>query len=232
MTGLTGIIDLSNIVGCSDYHEFESMGSGDLQVVLPTVTNIGYWFSGKTVSAIAGSKDELEDKAVKIPNGYKTIHGSAFSNTTNISKLEIADSVEEIGCAFGGDGSWTYVKTVNIGSGCKMIYGGFLSSNHTTYTVICNATTPPTMGVRSVWGSGNYDYDDYPFAEISPSVIYVPDDSVTAYKEDTSYAIWENNAWTTGNGQVTCHNQSREDQRTVGWSRFASIIKPLSEYKA
>lgn len=64
--------------------------------------------------------------------------------------------------------------------------------------------------------------------------IYVPDESVDLYKNDTKYGIQLENSdeITEHTGTVECfdYNFTGIKERNIGWSRFKDIIKPLSEY--
>lgn len=62
--------------------------------------------------------------------------------------------------------------------------------------------------------------------------IYVPDESIDLYKNDTKYGIQEeySDEITEHTGTIECWDGSEMKERNISWSRFKDIIKPLSEY--
>ena len=74
-------------------------------------------------------------------------------------------------------------------------------------------------------------YKSFPF-NCDVKHIYVPDESVDLYKNDTKYGIQEEGSdeITEITGTVECWDGSVMKERNISWSRFKDIIKPLSEY--
>lgn len=139
-------------------------------------------------------------KDVVFPNSLKTIGSTAYSSgafrgCTSFTKVEIPDSVELIGSfafrnctgiksvvigngqlhicsmAFGGCSS---LETVDIGSGVYQIDGDIFWGCSKLNSVIIRALVPPIVDANAI--------DELPN-------IYVPDDSVAAYK---AADIWSN----------------------------------------
>lgn len=111
---------------------------------------------------------------ITIPNSVTTIGGEAFESCDNLSSVTIPDSVTTIG---------DYVfymcrnlTNVTIGNGVTSI-GRSAFYSFENYTVTINATTPPTLDGGAIGGS--------------VTTIYVPSDSVDAYK---SASEWSNYA--------------------------------------
>ena len=126
-----------------------------------------------------------------------TIGQTCFRNATLLTALRLP-SIESIPGAANYEGMVSYcpkIKLIDIGENCISIGGmglGRLFGNKDTgFTLIVRAVTPPTL-------SGPlYQYLN---SNVSLLGIYVPDESVDAYKEATN------------------------------WTTYANKIKPLSEY--
>lgn len=124
-------------------------------------------------------------KSLVIPNSVTSIGDSTFSNCTGLTSIVIPNSVENIG---------TYVfnncyslKSLTIPNSVTSIgYYAFQNCSGLT-EIILTSSTPPTLG-SSVFINTN----DCP--------IYVPDESVNAYKTASTY-----------------------------WSTYSTRIKPISE---
>lgn len=119
---------------------------------------------------------------VVIPNGVTAIDGNAFRACSKVTSFQLNESLTSIGdYAFASCGSkdlFTIPSTVT-----KIGNAAFFQTPVKTF--ICKAITPPT--VSNIF--------------LSCEVLYVPDQSVEAYREAS------------------------------GWSAFADRIKPLSEYR-
>ena len=123
----------------------------------------------------------LED--VVIPNGVTEIKRYSFWHST-IKSVTIPNSVTKI------EQSFTYCKNllyVDIPESIAEIGGWCFYDDSKLSYVICRAVTPPTLGQQAFDGTNN--------------PIYVPDESVEAYKAASN------------------------------WSTYANRIKPLSEYQ-
>ena len=122
--------------------------------------------------------------SVLLPNTIISISYSAFNGCSGLTSIEIPSSVTSIGdSAFRDCSSLT---SIEIPSGVTSIgqYAFYGCTSLTTMTVL--PTTPPTLSNTGAISTAT-------------TSIYVPDESVDAYKQATN------------------------------WSNFADIIKPLSE---
>ena len=119
--------------------------------------------------------------SVNIPNGVTVIGMNAFSNTGLTGTLIIPNSVTTIKrSAFDGCMSLT---SIEIGTGVTSIQsisqanGAFANCTSLT-SIICKATTPPTLGHNNV------------FSNTNNCPIYVPAESVEAYKTANNWSTY------------------------------------------
>ena len=126
-----------------------------------------------------------------------TVGTQAFRGST-IAKIKLP-SVETMAASSNYEGIFSYCKNlvlVDLGENCSSIgnesFGRFVGTSGNNITIICRASTPPSLG-------GAIINKGWVFATIGE--IYVPDESVEAYKTATN------------------------------WSAYANIILPLSQYK-
>ena len=149
------------------------------QINLPSVTSIGsYAFKDCAISG------ELTLQNVQ------TINDSAFSNN-NLEKLFLPNIVNLVGASYA-DGTFAkniQLKHVDFGESIEGLRRDEFYGCTNLEIVICRATTPPAWNYGDPFRGSN-----------STFLIYVPDESVTAYKEAS------------------------------GWSACADRILPLSEY--
>lgn len=124
-------------------------------------------------------------KSVVIPSGVTSIGQAAFYSCKNLASLEIPNSVTTIqNRAFASMGqSITSGASITIGSGVTSIgYGAFLefgtALTAATNVVTIYAATPPSMILSTATTANNR----WGFRE--NTVVYVPCDSVNAYKAD------------------------------------------------
>lgn len=249
LSNLSGILDLNNVIRINSYSEFMGLGSNGtgLQVIYPYNTNIPIfqgWFQKCNIKSFAPSKEQLEDTKIKLPEGITEITPLAFSNSRlNNFSVYIPNSVIKISGLFARKNSTntinTNIKLLDIGSGCKYIQGDSGISNNNNYTIICRAINPPLLTIGSniykdnIVGYSFALYKCYPF-NCDVKHIYVPDESVDLYKNDTKYGIQLENSdeITEHTGTVECfdYDFTGIKERNISWSRFKDIIKPLSEY--
>ena len=106
---------------------------------------------------------------VRVPNGVKTINPEAFYNCFDVITVELPNSVETVE-KYAFD-ECTSIKTLIIGSGLQStsMYSFSMAS---LKTVVCFALTPPDLGMNSFYDTKEKE-----------AVLYVPDESVNAYKE-------------------------------------------------
>lgn len=188
--------------------------------VLPnTVISIGDFFAGSPLTSFTMSESQIETgvfdgctslPSIVIPSSVTTINDNAFNNCSSLKSLTfngnnvisigtnafnlafspsgwnraitLPNSVETIGANAFNESKILYIT---IGTNITSIGNkAFAWSTLEEMTIL--ATTPPTLGSGS-------------FNRTNITSIYVPDESVNAYKT------------------------------TSGWSDYASIIKPISE---
>ena len=125
-----------------------------------------------------------------------TVGRQAFRGST-ISKIKLP-SVETMAASHNYDGIFSFCPNlvlVDLGENCSSIgaesFGRGVGTSGKNITIICRASTPPTLG-GTIFGAT--------ISNAALEGIYVPDDSVEAYKTATN------------------------------WSAYADRIKPLSEY--
>lgn len=246
MPNLSGILDLTKVNYINSYHAFSKLGSNGngLEVICPNNINrpiFAGWFKECNIKSFAPSKEQLEDNKIKLPEGITKIAPLAFSNNLlNNFSVYIPNSIIKISGLFSNSHNYgsTYIKLLDIGSGCKYIQGDSGISYNNNYTIICRATTPPllTLGGSDYNQQNKWTFDpnlqkSFPF-NCNVKNIYVPDESIDLYKNDTKYGIQEeySDEITEHTGTIECWDGSEMKERNIGWSRFKDIIKPLSEY--
>ena len=134
-----------------------------------SVTHIGGWAFYRCRSL----------KSITIPNSVTSIVESAFSNCDGLTSITIPNSVTSIGKrAFIGCSSLTSItipeSVTNIGE------GAFISCSRLT-SVYCKAITPPTLDITAFMANG------------SGRKIYVPRNSVNAYKSADGWSYYASN---------------------------------------
>lgn len=174
---------------------------------------------------MAGSEEELVNGTVKIPEGYT--HGGQYAlNACNgFSRIICPDSMTTFDNFEGGDESWNNVRYFEMGSGTTLLKGAVCAANSysprtATTVVVCNAVTPPAIEQGGCGQGGNSNYN-FPFMSTNVGALYVPDESVDLYKNSSTIAEiapveYDYLRTTTTNVEI-------------GWKRFASVIRPLSE---
>ena len=105
---------------------------------------------------------------IRVKNGVTSIDSYAFYSCFTITTVELPNSVEKVGqYAFDNCAA---VETLIIGSGLRET-DMYAFSMKNLKTVVCMAVTPPDLGRNSFYE-----------AKVSEAVLYVPDESVDAYK--------------------------------------------------
>ena len=158
----TSIVLKEETKGIAD-NAFENCG-GLTSITIPnSVTSIS-----KSAFISCGSLTSID-----IPNSITSIGDSAFASC-GLTSVTIPNSVTEIGReAFMSCG---YLTSVTIGNSVKTIGNDAFGYNGSLTSVTIQATTPPTLGGDTV------------FAETNNCPIYVPAESVDAYKAATNWS--------------------------------------------
>ena len=116
--------------------------------------------------------------SVSIPNSVTTIGNGAFNQFTGLTSIKIPNSVTTI-----GDGVFvncTNLTTIIIPSSVNSIGNGCFYNASNLISITSLAITPPTLGVEVFTGINNCP-------------IYVPAESVEAYKAATNWSTYAAN---------------------------------------
>jgi len=157
-----------------------------VSIILPnSVTDIGAMAFYKCTSL----------KTVTLPNSLKIVRSYAFQECNAIESLDLPNTLEEIhtGAFYGCN-----LDIIDLPASVKMIQDSIFYVNSETL-VIVRASTPPNANMSEsqyIFAGGLPGYGS---SKGTPSVIYVPDASVIAYKAANK------------------------------WNDYSDIIKPISE---
>ena len=195
--------------------------SGLTEVTIPSgITSIGQsvFASCSSLSSITipSSVTSIGDSAfngcsslssVTIPNSVTSIGGYAFQNCGGLTSVTIPDSVTNIGNYAFRDCSG--LTSVTIGSGVTSIGNSVFENCSGLTEVTVEATTPPTLGSRAF--------------NSSVQVIYVPCESVSAYKAASR--------WSTYASIIQCEAQYRTTSGTPycqGYDKYVDVYSQVS----
>ena len=195
-------------IGETAFERCSSMALTSLE--LPQCTSIGnYAFNGCSSMALTSLElPQCTTIGAYAFNGCPLLSEITFQNVTTvgsqafrgstIAKIKLP-SVETMAASSNYDGIFSYCKNlvlVDLGENCSSIgnesLGRYVGTSGNNITIICRASTPPSLG-------GAIINKSWVYATIGE--IYVPDESVEAYKTATN------------------------------WSAYANKILPLSQYK-
>ena len=113
--------------------------------------------------------------SVNIPSGVTSIEPDVFSRCIGLTSIIIPDSVTSI-----GTGAFDYcsgLTSVNIPSGVTSIGVAAFSHCKSLTSITCNSITPPTLSLNA-------------FDDTNDCPIYVPAESVEAYKSATNWSTY------------------------------------------
>ena len=182
-TGLTSINIPSSVTSINfpnNPNEMPFYNCQNLTSMVVDSNNTVYDSRNNCNAIIETATNELKQGCINsiVPNDVTSIGKGAFSYLKGIESITIPDSVTSIG-------SYAFyycenLTNVTIGSGVTSIgdyafYKNIRMTNIESVTIL--ATTPPTIG-------------SYTFKEIYPSKIYVPAESVDAYKTATNWSSY------------------------------------------
>lgn len=129
---------------------------------------------------------------VNISNNVTSIGNYAFTNCYNLTNLTLPSNLSTIGSA--AFANCTSLESITIPSGVTSIGSDvFLGHGSNLLEITCLATTPPTLGSDAFWNSYNYS-------------IYVPCDSIVAYKTASEWSRYASDIYPIPN---TCTSQYR-----------------------
>ena len=160
-------VTIPNSVTRIGYNSFTACISLASVTIPDPVTKIG-------VMAFASCRNLVY---VNIPNSLTTIEEDAFNNCASLVSVTIPDAVTTIGkSAFV---NCTNLKFVSIGNSVATIGGGAFSGCSNLDTVICHASTPPT--IESYGAFWNLSAD-----------VFVPCGSIAAYQSANDWNRFTN----------------------------------------
>lgn len=113
--------------------------------------------------------------SVTIPNSVTRIGNEVFTNCSSLTSIDIPDTVTNIGDAFE---KCTSLTSVNIGTGITHIEGDAFDYCTSLTDITIKTATPPTLSTALS-----------PFYKTNNCPIYVPDESVDAYKNANKWKI-------------------------------------------
>ena len=116
--------------------------------------------------------------SLTLPNSLKIIHNGALTGLHGVTTLVIPDSVKRIESSSSYPNTTTSLTSLTLGSGLEYIGNNAFYNRTNLTSITCLATTPPTLGTNT-----------NAFDNTNNCPIYVPEDSVDAYKAAwTKYA--------------------------------------------
>ena len=152
----------------NDCSSLESITVDDNNTIYNSHNNCNAIIKTNTHELVCGCKNTV------IPNDVTSIGSTAFYNCSGLTSIDIPSGVTSIGdSAFlNCDG----LTSITIPSGVTSIGRNAFNRCSSLTSIICNATTPPTLG--------NYNV----FYRTNNCPIYVPSGSVDSYKAATNWS--------------------------------------------
>ena len=181
-------ITIPDSVTAIGYSAFENCSSLTSAAISDSVTSIGdFIFSnctsltsctiGSGITAIYNSTFSgcYRLKNITIPNNIRSIGSFAFMSCTSLTSVTIPDSVTVIG--WGAFKDCSSLTSVTIGDNITTISYGALQNCSSLRSITIEATVPPTL-------------ENDVFDNTNNCPIYVPCDSVDAYKAATKWSTY------------------------------------------
>lgn len=156
------------VVGAQAFHNCTSLEIDDLS--LPNLTSLGSnAFYGVKIKKISNL-----GKITALPTGTSSTQN--FGNKSTLTEVVLPDTLTSIPqYSFSG---YAALANCDIPSTCTYIGSRAFYGANSLSTIVCHATTPPTIA-SDTFGSNASDF-----------AIYVPDASVDAYKTATNWATY------------------------------------------
>lgn len=153
-----------------------SGGGVDPSIIERTATKItADMLKGVTSIGQSALENSTSLTSITIPNGVTSIGSSAFYHCSSLTSVTIPNSVTSIGqSAFD---TCTHLTSIEIPSSVTSIGAYAFQRCEYLASITVKAATPPTIGVDIL-------YSHYQF------VIYVPAESVDAYKAATNWSTY------------------------------------------
>ena len=154
-----------------DAWTYDSFGKITSAAIRSGVTSLDYYNGFYSCGSLS---------SVTIPNSVTSIGNDAFYQCIGLTSVTIPDSVTTLGQAFAYCSS---LESITIGSGITSIAGGAFA-NSALNNITINATTPPN--------GGSADYGIFAETPIAAGDgwIYVPEESVDAYKASSGFSAY------------------------------------------
>lgn len=194
---------LSSVTGSTAFPTITDDGSGELKksevIAVSNYLNTTYVIIGDSVTTIrTGTFTSLQNLYEVVMPSVTTLEIDAFSNSQYLSsvympnvtsvgvtalqgcsRLLSVDLPSVITISDNAFSNCSKLETIDIGANITRI-GGYVFSNNTSLkSFTCRATTPPACGTK-IFGS----------TQSSSLVIYVPAESVNAYKAATNWKTY------------------------------------------
>ena len=167
-----------------------------------------------TVSELGGSVFESCDnlRNVSLPNSITDIPDSIFNDCSSITNIIIPNSVTRIGSsAF----YYCNLSSINIPSGVTFIGDEAFARNSGMTSITVNAITPPTLGSKA------FDYTNN-------CPIYVPCESVEAYKSARGWSYYESRIHSISPCYEPIYRTTSSSTYCTGYDKYVDVYSQVS----